>query len=363
MDTPIDTETLALLRESIERYGREQYGFEARQARLRGGDGFGRDAWSDYASMGWLALPMAEADGGFASAPAAIGALMHHVGAQLALEPLFASVVLCGRLFGLAPRSEAAGRCLQSLASGGRIFAFAHAERSDRADGPMQACSREGRVSGRKLVVLHGDVADAFIVSARDGDGTALFLVDGRDPGVRRTAYRLIDGRGAAAIEFDDAAASCLAGGDEAEQMLALALDDARLALCAEAHGAVKALNRLTLGHLKDRRQFGRPIGSNQALQHRMVELYILEEELRAVIGAAWKLRPDAGAVRGRAIAGALAHAMTVGRHVSHEAVQLHGGMGITDESPVSHYFRRLMVVNRLLGHRDAHLDRFAAGV
>ena len=133
------------------------------------------------------------------------------------------------------------------------------------------------------------------------------------------------------------------------------------MALCAEAYGAMRALNRLTLAHLKDRRQFGRPIGSNQALQHRMVELYMLQQESSAVIEAAHRASGLASPQRQRAIMGAAAHVIAAARQISHEAVQLHGGMGLTDELAVSHYFKRIMVVSRFLGDRDAHLDAFAA--
>lgn len=356
----LDTDTLNLLRESLERYGREKYGFESRRERLSSRSGFGHDAWNDYASMGWLAVPRSADDGGFGSAPEAIGALMQYVGASLALEPVFASVVLCGGLFGLAGPESVAQEALQSLAEGGSIFALAHAEGAgDGMNGEVAASWRDGRLTGRKLVVLHGDSADSLVVTARDADGAlGLFLLDVNQPQVRRTSYRLVDGRGAANVVFEGAQARRFADGADVERLLAQALDDARLALCAEAYGATKALNALTLAYLKDRRQFGRPIGVNQALQHRMVELYMLQEEGRAMLSAAYRAAPEA---RRRAIHAAVAHLMTAGRRASHEAVQMHGGIGLTEELAVSHYFRRLMVVNRLLGDRELHLQQFAA--
>lgn len=355
----LDADTLNLLRDSLERYARARYGFDQRRERLATRAGFGVDAWRDYAEMGWLAMPSAVEDGGFGSAAQAIGALMQYVGGALALEPVFASVVLCGRVFGLCEPDASARQCLQSLAEGRAVYALAHVEDpGDALGGEVAARVRQGRLNGRKLVVLHGDSADHLVVSARDEEGAfGLFLVDAAQPQIRRDAYRLVDGRGAANIAFEAAACTRIASGSDAERVFGQALDDARLALCAEAYGACKALNALTLAYLKDRRQFGRAIGTNQALQHRVVELYLLEEEGRAVIGAAYRA---SGCERRVATLAALAHVMTLARQASHEAVQLHGGIGMTEELAVSHYFRRLMVINRLLGDREQALQSFA---
>ncbi len=356
----LDADTLSLLRESLERYGRERYSIESRRARLAASGAFGRDAWADYAAMGWLSMPMAPDDGGFGSDSEAVGALMYYCGQTLALEPLFASVVLCGRIFDLAGADPMAQQSLQSLAEGKAVFALAHAENSgDGMAGEVNATYRAGRVTGHKTIVLHGDSADQLVVTARDAAGALVFLlVDANQPQVQRTHFRLVDGRGAANVDFEGAATEQLAVGQDAEVLLAQALDDARLALCSEALGAGKALNAMTLAYLKDRRQFGRPIGTNQALQHRMVELYMLEEEARCVINAAHRAP---SATRRSAILAALAQVMTLGRQATHEAVQLHGGIGITEELAVSHYFRRIMVINRLLGDRNMHVRQFAA--
>lgn len=356
----LDEETLGLLRESLARYGRERYGFEARRERLASATGFGHDVWNDYASLGWLAIPLAVDDGGFDGDARAMGALMGFVGEHLALEPIFASVVLCGRLLGLAGSDSIARGALAELAEGRTRFALAHAESTaDGVRGDVAAQYRAGCLMGEKTIVLHGDSADAFLVSARDEEGRlGVFLAQAAAPGLSRTAYRLVDGRGAANVTFSGVAATRIAAGMDAADLLAHTLDDARLALCAEALGAGRALNAMTLAYLKERRQFGRPIGVNQALQHRMVTLHMLQEEGRAVINAAYRA---AGTERRAAVLAATAHLMTLGREASHEAVQLHGGIGITEELAVSHYFRRIMVINRLLGDRAAHVREFAA--
>ena len=370
-NTPVlDAEVLRLFANSIERYGQDKYSFNARKPLLHSPPGFSVQAWSDYADMGWLAAPLPLEDGGFGSHPVAVAALMRYAGEHLALEPLFASVVVCGRLLALCGTSGGAHQRLGALAAGTRLFALAHAENTAAAlDSDVATHCHGGRLSGRKVVVLHGDVADELIVSAREsseaagpgpaGDGLSLFAVNVKQPGVHKTCYRLLDGRGAASFEFEHAGAELIAPSHVGAALLANTLDDGRLALCAEAHGAMRALNRQTLAYLKDRRQFGRPIGSNQVLQHRMVDLFMLEQEVAAVVAAAQRAVGQ-NAWRQRAIMGAVSHAITAGRQISHEAVQMHGGIGTTDELAVSHYFKRIMVVNRLLGDRDAHLDAFA---
>ena len=364
----LDTETLKLFTDSVERYGQDKYGFDTYRALLRAVPAFSMQAWRDYAQMGWLGAALPVEDGGFGSDPKAVAALMRYAGERLALEPLFASAVVCGRMLALCGTSAPARSRLEALAGGRRLFALAHAEDTANAfDACVATTIVDGKLFGRKRVVLHGDLADELLVSvAGPADtvgiavqGLSLYAVDTAGPGVRKTTYRLLDGRGAASFDFTGAACTLLTPGGDSASLIGQALLDARLALCAEAHGAMCVLNRLTLAHLKDRRQFGRPIGMNQALQHRMVELYMLEQESAAVIAAAQRAGGLAAPQRERAVMGAAAHVIAASRQISHEAVQMHGGIGTTDELAIGHYFKRIMVTNRLLGDRDAHLDAF----
>ena len=380
LPSSVDGEALRLFTDSVERYGQNKYGFDAYRHLLCATPAFSKQAWNDYAQMGWLSVALPIEDGGFGSHPQAVAALMQYCGERLALEPLFASALVCGQLLALcgsgSGNGEQARSRLDALA-GGRLFAFAHSENtSDAFDGPVAAAVNDDKLFGRKVVVLHGDVADELLVSVSEAPhGTdpapqrlSIYAVSTDQPGIHKTSYRLLDGRGAASFSFDAAQATLLGVRGEGARMLAPTLRDARLALCAEAQGAMRALNRLTLAHLKDRRQFGRPIGMNQALQHRMVEMYMLEQESTAVVASAHRAVGHAAVFAGglaesqteRNLIGAVAHVMAASRHISHEAVQMHGGMGTTDELAVGHYFKRIMVTNRLLGDRDAHVDAFA---
>ena len=364
MESMIDTETLTMLQDSMTRFHQENYVFETRRRWLATGAGYDREAWLTYAKLGWLAVPLPAEWGGFDGDPRAVGALMEYVGGALALEPVFASSVLCGRLLARC-RDQRVDGWLAAIASGEQVFALAHAESADEGiSGRVQAVYADGRLSGTKTVVLHGDVADRLIVSARiSGCGSLLLCcVDPTSNGVVVTRYRLVDGRGAASFAFDNATAERVGPTGDAASLIEAALDDARLAMCSETYGAIRALNEVTNAYLKTRKQFGRAIGANQALQHRVVDLFILQVEVRAVIDAAQRASAGPAAMRIRAVSGAVAHAAAAARQTAHEAVQMHGGMGITLELPVSHYFKRLMVTARLLGDREEHLARFASG-
>jgi alkylation response protein AidB-like acyl-CoA dehydrogenase len=388
-----DTDTVDMLRDTAQRYAAEQYSFAQRRAVLAEGSS-GR-AWRDYAEFGWLALRLPEADGGIGAAAAAIGALMEVVGARLLMEPVLASAVLGTGLVLAAANATQRAAMLPALADGSLMLAFACED--DPAAGI--ACELRGqRLHGAKLNVLHGDVAGRLIVSVRDADAAgawALCLVDPAAAGVHRRSYRLIDGRGAAALRFDGARVERLEATDAAAA-IARARDEAAVALCAEALGVVRSLVSATCDYLKVRKQFGRTIGSNQALQHRMVEMYLLQQEVQALTHCAQRSLDDGHAhrslgdpaqrslgdpaqrslgadpaqrsldaatadatQRARAISGARAYIAGAARRIANDAVQLHGGLGITEELDISHYFRRVMVINALFGNRDEHLARF----
>jgi alkylation response protein AidB-like acyl-CoA dehydrogenase len=352
MTNATDTDMVSMLRDTMQRYAAEQYGFAQRRTVL--GEGWSRQAWRDYAGFGWLALRLPEDDGGIDADATTLGALMEVVGARLLMEPVLASAVLgTGLVLASADAAQRAA-LLPSLADGTLTLAFAC------EDAAGHGCAlRSDRLHGVKVNVLHGDVAGRLVVSARDAAGdAALCLVDPADAGVERRPYRLVDGRGAARLRFEGARVERLAAAD-AQQAIDRARDEAAVALCAEALGVVRSLVAATCGYLKVRKQFGRTIGSNQALQHRMVEMFLLQEEVQALTRAAQRSMDGEPADRRRAVSGARAYIATAARRVANDAVQMHGGLGITEELDISHYFRRVMVINALFGSRDEHFARF----
>jgi alkylation response protein AidB-like acyl-CoA dehydrogenase len=349
-----DHDTISMLRDAVQRYTGDHYGFLDRARVLGRAPGFSVQAWRDYADFGWLALRLPEDDGGIDADAAAIGVLMEAAGSRLLLEPLLASAVLGTGL--LLRMGSAAQRqvWLPQLADGSIKLAFAH---QDDADAPC--VWRDGLLYGAQSGVLHGDVADRVIVAARDGDGEPVLCMVAAGDLVAHH-YRLVDGRGAANLRFDGSRAELLGqAGQPAQDAIALALDEAAVALCAEACGVIDSLVTISCDYLKIRKQFGKPIGANQALQHRMVDMYLLQEESRALVSAAQEALALARAERERIVSGARAYIGAAVRRVANEAVQMHGGLGITEELDVSHYFRRAMTIDCLFGGRDLHMARF----
>lgn len=360
-------EIVAMLRDSIERYTAEHYSFEQRWAVLQSPCAYSETAWSDYASFGWLALRLAEAEGGLNADAQALAPLMEAVGARLLLEPILASAIIGTGLVLKRANSAQQAAWLPQLADGSLKLAFAHQETLNASSDAAIGCEcRQGALYGAKLAVLHGDCADRVIVSANNVDAgrVALYMVDVAVNGVTRQCFPLLDGRGAANLRFDGALAERLnapASTDADSAALDTTLQEAAVALCSEALGAIHALNTATNNYLKVRKQFGRPIGANQALQHRMVEMYMLEQEGRAITIAAQRALHGPAAERTRMVSGARAFICGAARKIAAEAVQMHGGMGVSDELDVSHYYRRLMVIGTLFGNRDYHLEKFAS--
>jgi alkylation response protein AidB-like acyl-CoA dehydrogenase len=371
MNAAIDTtadETVAMLRDGIERYTNEHYSFEQRWNALRSSRGYSEQTWADYADMGWLALRLPEDAGGLAADASTTAPLMEAVGARLLMEPLLMSAILCTGLICKRASDAQQAQLFPMLADGSLKLALAHQESLSASAESLDAVAceyREGVLNGSKQAVLHGDCADRFIVSAKDADGRLrLCIVDAAAAGVSRRNFRLLDARGAANLTFEGVQAEVLAAPGPADadaQALAGALDEASVALCSEALGAISALNATTNQYLKIRKQFGKIIGANQALQHRMVEMYMLQQEVRALSLAAQQALDRSETARDRIISGARAFTCGAARRIAAEAVQMHGGIGITDELDVSHYYRRLMVIGTLFGNRDCHLDRFAS--
>ncbi|MDE2367852.1 MAG: acyl-CoA dehydrogenase family protein [Burkholderiales bacterium] len=349
----MDDDIARMLGDAAARWGEANYELAQRKPRLALAGAFDAAVWSAYAEMGWLALRLPEADGGLAADAAAVGALMEVAGSRLLLEPLLVSAVVGTGLIAAHAPAPLRERLLPQLVAGGVRLAFT---------GPAPACAwRDGALHGRAEAVLQGDVADGLIVAACDAAGAvvALQYVEVDAPGVRRRAYRLVDGRGAANFEFEGVAGVMLASGDLAARAAETALAETWVALCAEALGCVRALLAATLEYLKLRQQFGRPLGVNQALQHRAVDLLTLQEEILALTEQAQRALALPAPQRRREVAAARAYISRAARRVANEAVQMHGGVGITDELAVSHHFRRLMVNGAVFGDRDAQFDQF----
>jgi alkylation response protein AidB-like acyl-CoA dehydrogenase len=369
------TEEQVALQDTLRRFISRDYGFEQRRALSGSQLGYSADAWRQYAELGLLALPFPEAFGGLGGGGIDVMVVMEMLGQGLLLEPYLSTVVLCGGLIRDAASEELKRALLPGIAAGRVQIALAAYEAAGRYDLAHVACRAlpDGggwRLSGRKTVVLDAPSADYLLVSARTGgnvaeaQGISLFLVPRDAAGLTLIAYPTQSGGRAADLELRDVqigADSVIGVPGEALGIIERAVDFGAAALCAEALGIVAALNDATLNYLKSRKQFGVPIGNFQALQHRMAEMFIAAEQLRsmAIIAAVHADSRDAAARR-RAVSGAKAYVGRAARFVGQQAVQLHGAMGMVDGIIVSHYFKRLTMIDMSLGDADFHLARFS---
>ena len=369
------TEEQRLLAESVRRFIARDYTFEARRKILASAQGSSEEAWRAFAEMGLLALTLPSEHGGFGAGAADAASVMEAFGEALVVEPYLATVGLGAPLVARAGSESQRAEILPKVAEGTMKLAFAFTEAESRYDlhRVTVKARREGngwRLEGRKRVVLGAPLADRVLVSARtsgaddDGAGISLFIVEPKAPGVALTPYRTLDGQRAADMAFDVALpGDALLGAEGAAiEPIEAVVDYATALLCWEAVGAMRYACETTLEYLKTRKQFGVPIGSFQALQHRMVDMMIELEQARSMASLACDhVGEDTNAEERRCIVSAakikIADAC---RRVSQESVQLHGGMGMTEELKVSHTFRRLTVIAQQFGDADHHLERFA---
>ena len=364
-----------LLQESVSRMLAGAYGSEKRKRYAAEPAGFSRGLWRTYAELGLLGLPFDEAHGGVGGGAVETMIVMESFGRVLALEPYLASVVLGGGFVRLGGDAAVQSALLPRIASGDTLVAFAHAERQSRYDLADVAMSarREGShviLDGEKTLVLGGDSADRLIVSARlsgtqrDKAGIGLFLVDATTEGIARRGYPAIDGRRAAEIAFTGVrvpASAAIGESGNAFGLIERVTGHAIAALCAEAVGAMDALQASTVDYLKTRKQFGVPIGNFQVLQHRAADMLIALEGARsmALFAAMMADDPDPAARR-QALSAAKVQIGRSGRFIGQQAIQLLGGIGMTMEYPAGHYFKRLTAIDTLFGDADHHLALLA---
>lgn len=353
--------------DALRRYLDKSYGFEARQAIVRSESGVSDTHWSAFTELGLTALPVPEAQGGFAGGPIDMLVVMQELGRALVVEPYWATAVGVEALR-LAGTGEGEDASLLERAAQGEIkLAVAFHEPHARYDlfeikTTVSGQGEQQTLTGTKSVVLHGAQADAWVVPARLNGAIALFVVARDAAGVKVTDYRTIDGQRAATLEFNGTPARRLAGKHAGAAALEHIADYGTLLLCAEAIGVLDALNLATVDYTKTRQQFGQPIARFQALQHRMVEMLIHAEQARSITYlAAMRYPSEDPDERRRTISAAKVRVGQAARFVGQQAVQLHGGMGVTNEVAAAHLFKRLAIIETTLGDVDHHLARFAA--
>jgi hypothetical protein len=367
------TEEQQMVRDSIARFVQDDYDWDTRKSIVASEKGLSPDNWKLFAELGWLSIPFAEEHGGFGGNIVDLSVVMEELGKGLVVEPYFPTVVLFGGLIARAGNDAQQAEWLPRVIGGDVLGGFAYVERQSRfaLHDCLTTATSSGNgfvLNGEKVVVFNGEQADHLVVLARtsgeqsDRTGLSLFIVEASAAGIDKMNYPMMDGQRVANVTFKDVALPADALLGEEGQALTLVdalVDEAIIALASEAVGIMGVLNTKTLEYAKTREQFGVAIGSYQALQHRMVDTMMAYEQCKSLLFKAlceYKQEP--------AMAAETIHALKVlidrnAKHVFGEAIQIHGGMGMTDELDIGHYAKRLMMINTTFGDANFHRNRF----
>jgi hypothetical protein len=367
------TEEQQMVRDSIARFVQDDYDWDTRKSIVASEKGLSPDNWKLFAELGWLSIPFAEEHGGFGGNIVDLSVVMEELGKGLVVEPYFPTVVLFGGLIARAGNDAQRAEWLPRVIGGDVLGGFAYVERQSRfaLHDCLTTATSSGNgfvLNGEKVVVFNGEQADHLVVLARtsgeqsDRTGLSLFIVEASAAGIDKMNYPMMDGQRVANVTFKDVAlpADALLGEEgQALTLVEALVDEAIIALASEAVGIMGVLNTKTLEYAKTREQFGVAIGSYQALQHRMVDTMMAYEQCKSLLFKAlceYKQEP--------AMAAETIHALKVlidrnAKHVFGEAIQIHGGMGMTDELDIGHYAKRLMMINTTFGDANFHRNRF----
>ncbi|WP_135469170.1 acyl-CoA dehydrogenase family protein [Crenalkalicoccus roseus] len=368
------TEEQTLLQDSVRRLLADKYGFEQRKAYMNSEQGWSREVWGQYAELGLLGLPFAEEEGGFGGGAEEILIVAEQMGRSITLEPWLTTTVVGGGFLRHGADAALRGAMVPKLAAGEMLLAFAHTERQSRYDlfDVATRARRDGGgwvLDGRKGMVIHGDSADRLIVTARtagaqrDRKGVGVFLVDAKAEGVSVQGFRTVDGQRAAEVQLSGVRAEAALGDPEdGLPLVDRVVDEAIAALAAEAVGAMEVAHTMTVDYMKTRKQFDRPIGSFQALQHRAADMLVALEQARSMAYfAALAAQEEDADLRRRHMAAVKVQIGRSSRFVGQQTIQLHGGIAMTMEYAAGHYFKRLTVNEATFGDADYWL-RVLAG-
>ncbi|XOV89579.1 MAG: acyl-CoA dehydrogenase family protein [Pseudomonadota bacterium] len=367
------SEEQTMLQDSVQRFIQNSYAFDQRQKLLQSDLGYARSNWDSFAELGWLALPFAEELGGFGGTPVETMILMEEFGKGLVVEPYLSTILLAGTALAEGGTQAHKDTLLAGMMAGSTLAALAYVEpqaRFNLADVKTSASGGDELViNGMKGVVLGGPSADVLVVPVRtaggqkDEAGITLVVVDAGASGVVRRDYPTIDGHRASEITFTDVrvgADAILGERDNGLPLLNKAIAQGILGVGAEAVGAMEVLYKATVAYCQQREQFGQPIGKFQVLQHRMVDMFMEHEQTKSLLYmAAMRLAEGYGAEAMQALSALKVRVGKGGRFVGQSAIQLHGGMGMTDEMSVGHYFKRLTAIDTLFGNHDHHLKQY----
>lgn len=371
------TEVQQMLQDSVKKFVVKNYDFDTRSKIIDSDSGYSEENWKLFAELGWLTVPFSEEDGGLGGSAVDLMVMMEEFGKANLVEPYLPSVVLSGCLISELATGEVKGEILEKLVKGDLQLAFAAAESGSRFNSAKVATTAESNgnnvvINGKKIAVLNGSNADELLVVAResggesDADGISIFLVNPSTPGITIRPFTNIDGQKSSEIDFNEVTvASSTRLGEKGNALAAIerVTDKAIVGISAEAVGVLETLLQKTVEYSKTRKQFGTVIGTFQALQHRMADMFIECQLARSiVVMAAMKLDSSSGQrEKTKAVSAAKSRVGKAIRKVSQEAVQIHGGIGVTNELDVGHYFKRATALEIMFGNTDYHVERFAS--
>jgi pimeloyl-CoA dehydrogenase small subunit len=368
------SEEQRLLKESVDGLLTDAYDFDQRKKYMAEKGGWSKTLWGKLAEQGLLGLPFSEDDGGFGAGGVETMIVMEALGKALVLEPYLATVILGGGFLRHGGSAEQKAAYIPGIIDGSKTFAFAQLEKNSRYDlGDVSTTAKKKKgtgwvIDGEKFVVLNGETADVLVVTARtkggqrDSSGIGVFLVPGNAKGIAKKGYPTQDGQHAADITFtgvEVGAEAAIGDPDNALPLIERVVDEARSALCAEAVGAMDESLKSTVEYLKTRKQFGVPIGSFQTLQHRAADMFVAVEQARSMsMFATMASEFDNAKERATAVAAAKVQIGKSAKFVGQQSIQLHGGIGMTQEAKIGHYFKRLTMIENTFGDTDYHLRR-----
>ena len=369
------SEEQQLLKDSITQFVDKDYLFDVRQKNIKSELGYSSDFWKTFADLGWLGMPFSEADGGYDGGPIDLMVIMESLGRGLVVEPYIPNVVLAGGLISRLGNEEQKTNFLPKIISGEIQMSLAFAEPQSRFNlsDVITTAKKDGEnyiLDGYKAVVMNGPSSDILIVVARtsgtqlEEKGLSLFLVDPSVKGVSLRNYSNVDGSKASEVTLEgvEVSSSSLLG-DEGNiySVLEEVIDLATLAISAEAVGIMEKMNEITLEYTKTREQFGETLSSFQALQHRMVDTFMAYEQTKSLLLMCAAKLTDKADDATKAVSALKYQVGIAAKQVGEESVQLHGGMGVTDETNIGHFFKRLTTIRAIFGNTDYHLKRYSA--
>lgn len=368
-------EEQTLIQDQVDQFIQKEYDWETRQSLSNSDLGFGDNNWQKFAELGWLGISTSEECGGFGGSAIESMLIMEAFGKGLVVEPFLETIIMCGGLIDEHGTDQQKSSILESAIEGKMHLAMAYAEPQSRFNlsDVVTEAKEDGDsfvLNGYKSVVMNGPSANKLIVSARtsgaqlDENGITLFLIDGDAEGLNKTNYKTVDGRRASDLTIENVKVTkddIIGQINDGFTLLDSSIDRAILAISAEAVGAMEVLYKTTVEYTKTREQFGTSIGKFQVLQHRMVDMFMEYEQCKSLLYMATMKQEEGSIDSKKAISGLKYQVGKAGKFIGQQAVQLHGGMGVTDELNVGHYFKRLTTIGTIFGNTDYHLKKYSS--